>query len=33
MITALSFPPPHSPSKTGVNALMLGEGQGGGNLS
>ena len=27
---ATASPPPHSPSKTGVNALLLGEGQGGG---
>ncbi|MEX2036021.1 MAG: hydantoinase/oxoprolinase family protein, partial [Xanthobacteraceae bacterium] len=28
--SATASPPPHSPSKTGVNALLLGEGQGGG---
>jgi ATP-dependent helicase YprA (DUF1998 family) len=28
--TAQSAPSPHSPSKTGVNALLLGEGWGGG---
>jgi hypothetical protein len=27
---ATASPPPHSPSKTGVNALSPGEGQGGG---
>src|SRR4051812_14541826 len=30
MLQARSAPSPHSPSKTGVNALLLGEGRGGG---
>ena len=33
VFSSLATPSPHSPSKTGVNALSLGEGRGGGSES